>query len=501
MSAEKTKRNITLADYPDIAKRWHPTKNEDLTPDMVTYGSAKNIWWMCERGHEWKTSVNNRIHSRGYCPYCYVQKPLEGNNNLSAKYPELAKEWHPTKNGNLTPDIVAPRSGKKVWWVCERGHEYSSKVWDRTNGVGCPYCAGKKVLSGYNDLATTNPDIAKQWHPTRNGDLTPETVTRGSRKKVWWRCEHGHEWEAIIFNRTSRSPGCPICSGNEVRSRFKESLSVTHPELAKQWHPTLNENLTTDMVTAGSNRRVWWTCDEGHEWVAAILNRAHGSGCPFCSGQKILEGFNDLATTHPDIAKEWHPTKNGDLTPKVVNAGCNKKVWWICNQGHEYQSMIRNRTKYGNNCPYCSGQKVIKDINDIATTHPELAAQWHPTKNGDLTPDMVTAGAKKKAWWICEHGHEWEAKIGDRARNDGCPICSGKRVLAGYNDLATTDPDIAKQWHPTKNGELTPEMVTRHSNKKVWWVCENGHERNLSVDNMIRTAVCPYCKGTRKMKG
>ncbi|MCK9577663.1 MAG: zinc-ribbon domain-containing protein [Clostridia bacterium] len=104
--------------------------------------------------------------------------------------------------------------------------------------------------------------------------------------------------------------------------------------------------------------------------------------------------------------------------------------------------------------------KLIKGVNDLATLRPDLALQWHPIKNGTLTPQSVTCGLNVKAWWICSLGHEWEARIADRSKGCGCPICAGQKVLIGYNDLATTNPELAKQWHPIKNGDLKPTNVT-----------------------------------------
>ena len=101
-------------------------------------------------------------------------------------------------------------SGKKVWWKCEKGHEWQARISHRNKGIGCPYCSGKKVLQGYNDLATINPELAKEWNCEKNGNLKPEDFTANSGKKVWWKCEKGHEWKATIANR-NRGRGCPIC--------------------------------------------------------------------------------------------------------------------------------------------------------------------------------------------------------------------------------------------------------------------------------------------------
>jgi len=110
---------------------------------------------------------------------------LSQEYNLQVINPSLAKQWHPIKNGSLTQKDVFPKSGKKVWWICDKGHEWESAISNRSNGSGCPYCSGREVCKD-NCLETVNPALARQWHPVKNGSLTPKDVTPMSGKKVWW---------------------------------------------------------------------------------------------------------------------------------------------------------------------------------------------------------------------------------------------------------------------------------------------------------------------------
>lgn len=126
----------------------------------------------------------------------------------------LLKEWDESRNFPLTPDTVSYGSKKKVWWTCENGHSWQTTVHVRSEGSGCPYCAGRKVLPGFNDLKTLCPGVAAQWGPSLNGALTPEMVTPGSNKKVWWQCSMGHVWKSVIYPRTgAQQCGCPVCAG------------------------------------------------------------------------------------------------------------------------------------------------------------------------------------------------------------------------------------------------------------------------------------------------
>ena len=339
---------------------------------------------------------------------------------------ELLDEWDSERNLPLTPESVSYGSKRHVWWRCANGHSWQAAVHTRSgSGTGCPYCNGRRPIPGETDLATRYPDIASQWHPTKNGDLTPSDVLPGSHRLIWWQCEHGHVWRAQVKSRVSGS-GCPVCS-NRTLLRGENDLATNNPELARQWHPTKNGDLTPSDVVPGTRRKVWWVCDKGHEWRAAVSARVNGSGCPVCTSKTIIPGENDLASQYPAVAAQWHPTKNGTLTPEQVAPASNKKVWWICDKGHEYQATIASRTQRGGGCPYCANTKVLPGFNDLATKYPSVAAEWHPTKNAPLTPDHVLPGSRRKVWWQCKNGHSWQAVIYSRtgSQNSGCPFCTG----------------------------------------------------------------------------
>ena len=349
------KSNCLATTHPDLAEEWHPTKNENLTPDDVTSGSGKDIWWKCDKGddHEWVSTVNNRKNGNG-CSICSAKQVVK-SNSLATTHPNLAKEWHLTKNGDLTPNDVTYGSDKKIWWKCDKGddHEWITTVSHRSRGRRCPVCSGDKLVKS-NCLATTHPKIANQWHPTKNGELTPNDVSYGSNKDIWWKCDKGddHEWRAKVSKR-SGVENCTICSGRKLAK--SNSLATTHPDIANQWHPTLNHPITPNQTTKGRTDYYWWKCDKGedHIWEASPNNRTRGKGCPICSGNMVVES-NCLATTHPDLAKEWHPTRNGDLKPSNISYGYGK-AWWKCDKGddHEWITSVFHRV-YGTNCPFCT---------------------------------------------------------------------------------------------------------------------------------------------------
>lgn len=374
----------------------------------------------------------------------------------------LLSQWDAGGNGTLTPQSIPYGSKRKVWWTCEKGHRWQATVTARTSDhTGCPVCAGKRPDPGVNDLATLFPHLAQQWDAAGNGSLTPDQVLPGSHRKVWWQCSEGHRWQAIVKSRVSGT-GCPVCQ-HRALAAGETDLATRFPDLAAQWHPSRNGPLTPRDVFPGTQRKVWWQCEKGHVWQARVSSRAQrGAGCPFCAGKQILPGENDLATLFPAVAREWHPARNGELRPEEVSPYSNRKVWWQCPQGHAYQAVVAGRTAGRSGCPYCAGRKVLAGFNDLATLDPHLAREWHPTLNQGLGPEQVTPGSHKRVWWRCPEGHVWKAVVYSRARGKrcGCPVCAGKvseKNLARYRDPPPTGRPPRGQTQEPRTGPKEKE--------------------------------------------
>ena len=269
-----------------------------------------------------------------------------------------------------------------------------------------------------------NAELTAEWNWEKNIDADPKHLTVGSHKKVWWKCNKGHEWQAIIKDRNS-GKGCPYCSGRYA-VKGENDLKTVNPTLANEWDYEKNNGLTPMDVLPNSNKKVWWKCSNEHKWQASVVNRTKGNGCPYCAGKKVLSGYNDLQTVNPTLAKEWNYEKNNGLTPADVMPNSDKKVWWKCGQGHEWQVTIGTRNR-GSGCPYCAGKKGLKGYNDLQTINPTLAKEWNHEKNGNLSPENFTASSGKKVWWKCSKGHEWQATIHNRNKQRGCPICNSER--------------------------------------------------------------------------
>jgi very-short-patch-repair endonuclease len=395
--------------------------------------------------------------------------------NITITHPDVANQWHPTKNGDLKAEHFTKGSGKEVWWLCDKTncnekclHEYESIIGNRTKGVGCPYCCLPcKKICIHNSIENTHTEIAKQWHPTKNLGLKAEQFSYGSTKKIWWLCDKtncsencNHDYEASIDSRTMKNTGCPFCSKRVVC--IHNSIKYTHPEIAKQWHPTKNLGLKAEQFSYGSTKNIWWLCDKtckegcAHEWKTKICDRTKGKGCPHCSCNNIQACciHESIKGTHFEIAKQWHPTKNGDLKPEHYRKGSNVVVWWLCDKTckegclHEWEAGINNRVN-GTSCPYCSSPVKQHCIhNSIDYTHPEIAKQWHQTKNGESIAKNYTSGSGIKVWWICNFNknHIWKTAISHRINNTGCPYCINKTEQKLYDALIQHYPQLTTQF-------------------------------------------------------
>ncbi len=436
-------------------------------------------------------------------PICLNKRGLdysmsESNHKRIPLYisnPELVKEWDFEKNSPLTPQSITAGSGKKVWWKCAKGHEWQAMVSNRNKGRGCPFCSGQRIVVGKTDLASVNPDLVSEWDYEKNGKLLPDSVAPFSNVRVWWKCSKGHEWKTSI-NARSNGTKCPYCSGNKLMPGFNDLLSC-NPELAKEWNYDKNNGLGPADFMFGSNKKVWWKCSEGHEWLASISNRKKDRGCPYCSNRMVLEGYNDLQTVNPALASEWDCEKNGKLSPQMVTTHSGKKVWWICAKNHSWQASIDNRSK-GKGCPVCKNKKVSIGHNNLSLTNPELIMEWDYDKNVGLSPDDFTVGSYKRVWWKCKNGHSWYVSIYHRNKSQGCPYCSNSKVKSGFNDLATANPIIASEWDYEKNGELTPNDFLPNSGKKAWWKCARGHSWNATIVSRNYGGGCPQCSSEMK---
>lgn len=535
-------------DHPELAKYWNYERNSKsgLYFKDVSAHSGKKAWWICDRGHEWEATIDH-VSNGTRCPYCANKKAFPGYNDLATINPRLVKEWNYEKNGGLTLKDFLPNSNKKAWWKCERGHEYEALICDRNSGNGCPICAGKVVLPGFNDLVTINPKLADEWNYEKNGDLKPTDFTPNSDKKVWWKCKYNHEWQASIANR-NKNHGCPFCSGRNAIPG-QNDLSTLNPKLASEWNYEKNGDLKPQDCTLNSSRIVWWKCPKSHEWRALISNRNKGRNCPFCGNKKILPGYNDLETTNPKLASEWNYNKNGKLKPSDVFAKSGMKVWWECKKGHEWQATIASRGG-GRECPICSQNLRVSFPEKtiffyIRRVFPDAIENYKPSWLNRKELDIYIPSKKIGIEYDGVFYHENEKRdmekdqlcskqgvtvVHIREKSLSCKALKSivftlpKEINGNIEDLipglkflekqlkvdlniyiprdydeirsmvvsfdlenciAKTHPELLDEWDYEKNGEVgnTPENVSFGANIFIWWKCKKGHSYRTKLNN------------------
>lgn len=399
-------------------------------------------------------------------------------------------EWDFDEN-TLNPSVTSASSKEKAWWKCSNcGGKYETSINLKTiRGIKCPYCTGNRALPGFNDLLTKYPEICKEWDYNKNA-IQPSEVMPGSGKKAWWICSKCHgSYETQILSRTG-GHGCPFCRGIKVLKGYND-LQTLRPDVAKYWDSKKN-NLKPDEVTIGTHKKYYWKCDNcDYAWRDSVNHQVHKKGCPACKigksdrcGIRAATKDNCLSTTNPEVLTSWDYSKN-TIKPEEVTSGSGKIVYWHCDKCHtEYQKKIGEQVRYG--CSYCNGKYPIKGKNDLATLYPDVAKEWNYEKNGDLTPDCVTAMNTRKVWWKCSScGREWQAYIENRTRdNNGCPSCQARThtsfpeqavfyyinkalpdTLNGYRDIFDTRMELdvyipsrkiaieydGKAWHKNKS--------------------------------------------------
>ena len=540
-----------------LVKEWDYDKN-NIDINLVSKFSNKKYWWLCNLGHSYQVSASSR--SKGsQCPYCTNHKVLPGFNDLETRNKELLKEWDYKKNSKngIYPNKVSQFANFNVWWICDKGHEWEAKISNRSNGKNCPYCNHRITENGVTDLFTTNPELEKLWDYDNNEE-NPTTMFSGSAKKVWWKCKLGHSWKESIKVITSGCR-CPYCSGHQVLKGFND-ITTTNPDILEEWD--YDKNLITPSdLSFGSNIKVWWKCIYGHSYKTDIAHKISGRGCPICFSTNqtsfaeqaifyyIKKFYNDAESRYKNIFSngmeldifipslnvgieydgsffhsstrsvkrdllKYELCKNNNINliriKENKNTNCNNCDYvlyseWNGNNYDALNTIINNIFSYLN---VKFEADVKRDKYEILGTYKlnsrnefsdNLLKEWNYNKNSGLSIENFSKGSSFKVWWICDKGHEWEASISKRSSGRNCPYCSNKKVLKGYNDLKTNNPLLANEWNYKKNIDLLPSDVTCGSGKKVWWICDKGHEWQAVIAKRNNGQNCPYCyKNERK---
>ena len=468
-----------LSDYPELMLDWDKELNSEINPSLIPDGSHIRISWRCHKcGRIWQTPVKQRtILNTGFTCDSMERKTkslkeelVSQRGSLAKNRPDISAQWHPTKNGSLTPNDLTCGSEYKAWWIDSEGYEWLSAVNVRCRANNVSDVVTRRLIVGRNDLATMNPYLALEWNYNKNGNLYPSEVMPYTDKKVWWKCHKGHEWRAYISSRTM-GRGCPICN---------KERGTSFPEQAVFFY-------VKQMFPDAENRYLVSGRDEIDIFIPSISVGIEFDG-DYYHGNEKKQAI--------DFRKNERLQKEGIIDIRIVE----KKARVPDNTTHviryegikngidnfdatilEILSLIALIHSVENRIDVNIERDTIKiweqyivseKEKSIITKRPDLIDEWNFEKNGSLQPEYISYSSNKKVWWRCRKcGYEWLSPPSNRTRGCDCPVCSGNIIVSGMNDLKTTHPHIACYWDYTRNRQLSPESVSSGSSKNIWWKC------------------------------
>ena len=349
-----------------LIDQWDFDKNKDLNPDNITLGSDKKVWWKCKLGHSFQQKVNSRAKNIGGCPICYKESQTSFYEQALYFYLKQATTCkHRYSDLGFELDLFLP--DLKI------GIEYDGEYWHRnkTFEIKKNKCEelGMKFIAVEENYHLNCPSIDEEKNsitinanPSMNFSFIIEKICSFCRLPL---IETDLKEDSIsIYN-------------NYIVSRKENNLLTQFPQIAKEWDYEKNLDLRPEMFYPKSGKNVWWKCEKGHSWKAAIDSRTkRGHNCPYCCNQKKLKGFNDLYSLNSDILVDWDFSKN-KKRPENYAPNSNVYVWWKCHIcGFEQQAVIANRTK-GHRCRKCKSKiqyiyqydlnfNLIKKWNNLA---------------------------------------------------------------------------------------------------------------------------------------
>ena len=415
--------------FPEIAKKWNYELNIEK-PNEIFSHSNKKVWWICDKDkrHIFQAKVSHITEGRIICPYCGNQKIMVGVNDLATTNPEILEEWNYEKN-KITPHQITYGTNKKVWWKCKKGHEWQATIASRAGyqKTECPYC--KK------ELRVSVREKALSYYLSRHFKIE-------ENKRFSWLNKMEIDIYIPELNLGIEYDGC-------------------------QWHRNTERDLKKDLLCADNNLKLIRIREEGcpkYETTSDLIYVKINSK-PILQLKEIIKktfdfinnNFDTSLDSSPDIENDYNEILNNTLTmskersianhplinewdydrnkvnPEYISLGSDKKFWWKCNKGHEWEATVSSRTGLKCGCPYCAGQKVLSGENDLESLFPIIAKEWNYDKNGDIKPNQIRPHTNIKFWWKCETcGYEWQTQPSHRIRGSKCPKCSRQKTISSH---------------------------------------------------------------------
>ena len=428
-----------------LRKEWSK-KNNIPVHLALSHIDTKKYWWNCSicQG-EYLCSIPIRREVIDSCPYCNDEQPLKGYNTISDIHPELTSYWSSKNTQKIDEITLSEAKNKKYIWLCDccnlEFNEKLSIVLDKFSNINnrelkkiCPYC-NKKIPKPEESLGYKKPFLKSEWLENINGDIY--NVFSNSNDIIEWICRKCHRnFKAKISNRAEDDKCCPYCS-NRILIKGINDLATTHPHLIKEWSNLNDRQLSC--LTNKSSYKAWWKCSVCSNTYQQVVSSKliSKTSCPYCRKTKVLKGFNDLATTHPWLIKEWSTLNDRDRDSSSIMCNSNYRAWWKCAEcSKEYRQSVKKKILMNKSCcPYCRNNKVLKGLNDLATTHEYLLNEWDYLNNILLAkPTEIDEKSNKIVWWICKDdpNHRYKFKINEKIKYEKrnlitCKICKGLR--------------------------------------------------------------------------
>lgn len=437
--------NDIFHNSPRLRKEWSK-KNNIPVHLALSHIDTKKYWWNCSicQG-EYLCSIPIRREVIDSCPYCNDEQPLKGYNTISDIHPELTSYWSSKNTQKIDEITLSEAKNKKYIWLCDccnlEFNEKLSIVLDKFSNINnrelkkiCPYC-NKKIPKPEESLGYKKPFLKSEWLENINGDIY--NVFSNSNDIIEWICRKCHRnFKAKISNRAEDDKCCPYCS-NRILIKGINDLATTHPHLIKEWSNLNDRQLSC--LTNKSSYKAWWKCSVCSNTYQQVVSSKliSKTSCPYCRKTKVLKGFNDLATTHPWLIKEWSTLNDRDRDSSSIMCNSNYRAWWKCAEcSKEYRQSVKKKILMNKSCcPYCRNNKVLKGLNDLATTHEYLLNEWDYLNNILLAkPTEIDEKSNKIVWWICKDdpNHRYKFKINEKIKYEKrnlitCKICKGLR--------------------------------------------------------------------------
>ena len=414
--------------YPELLREWDYEENKNIDPFKYVSKSSKKVHWKCSKGHKWEAIIVSRTRENGTgCPICAGKKVEKGFNDFESQQPILIKEWdyEKNKNININPDNITCHSEKKVWWLCPIcGNSYKARICNRVNGTACPECS--------NEMKTSFGEQTILYYFSKIFECENRCNRFGKEIDIYIEeLKLGIEYDGELYHsgnkaltRDKNKYECLKTKGIKlirVRENFKNKNDINYSDYTIE----INKKNYDEELPKVIKKIIAYINSEYNLEIDIEVNIKEDR-------QKIYSKYiknkkeNSVARLFPEKIKDWDYNKN-KLKPENLTPGSLKRIWWICDMGHSYESTLVNHIMHNSKCPYCRNLKVLKGYNDLLTTNPELASEWNYEKNS-IKPDQIVEGSNKRVWWKCKKcGNEWICKPHDRSkRNSKCPRCHGK---------------------------------------------------------------------------